>query len=312
MTEHGNRALKVGLILPIFSGDPAKVLDAAVAAERLGFDGVFAYDHFFPPGGPSDRPALEAFTTLAAVAARTERVAIGTLVTRAILRPPGLLAKMAATLDLISGGRMIVGIGSGDAIDLAEHESFGFHGLSVADRRVHLAETVAAIMGLFRGEPFQGGTFVPPLAGPLLPPPVQRGGPPLWVGGRSDEVVRIAGSLADGWNGWGLDPGAFRVKAEFLFDEAGRHGREAEATWAGIVLVGEDEEEVQAMLEERHRKGMTEDLAWAGPAERFPEHLISLSRSGAAWAIMVLAGAPGRRELLAERVLPRLSAIKRP
>ena len=70
MTEHGNRALKVGLILPIFSGDPAKVLDAAVAAERLGFDGVFAYDHFFPPGGPSDRPALEAFTTLAAVASR--------------------------------------------------------------------------------------------------------------------------------------------------------------------------------------------------------------------------------------------------
>src|SRR2546423_15436632 len=114
-------ALKVGIILPMFSGDPGKVLEAARSAESLGFDGVFAFDHFFPPGAPSDRPALEAFTTLAAVAAATERVRLGTLVTRTVLRPVGLVAKMAATVDTISGGRMILGGGTGDPIDAPEH-----------------------------------------------------------------------------------------------------------------------------------------------------------------------------------------------
>src|SRR5438128_5070598 len=125
------RLIKVGLILPLFSGDMSKVVTAARAAEDLGFDGVFAFDHFFPPGRAPDRPSLEVFTTLAAVAASTRRVALGTLVTRAILRPAGMVAKLASTIDLISGGRMILGIGTGDPIDLPEHHAFGFHDLSV-------------------------------------------------------------------------------------------------------------------------------------------------------------------------------------
>src|SRR5207244_915587 len=70
--------IKVGLILPMFSGDPGRILVSAVEAERLGFDGVFVFDHFFPPGGSSDRPSVEAFTMLAAVAARTRRIRVGT------------------------------------------------------------------------------------------------------------------------------------------------------------------------------------------------------------------------------------------
>src|SRR5690242_6155738 len=106
------RAIRLGVILPLFSGDARRVLEAARDAERLGFDGVFAYDHLFPPGAAPDRPALEAFTTLGAVAASTSRVAVGTLVTRAGLRAPGYLAKLAATLDWLSEGRAILGIGS--------------------------------------------------------------------------------------------------------------------------------------------------------------------------------------------------------
>jgi alkanesulfonate monooxygenase SsuD/methylene tetrahydromethanopterin reductase-like flavin-dependent oxidoreductase (luciferase family) len=303
MTE---RALKIGVILPMFSGDPARVLEAARAAESLGFDGVFAFDHFFPPGGAPDRPALEAFTTLAAVAAATSRVELGTLVTRAVLRPPGLVAKMMSTIDQISGGRAVLGIGTGDPIDRPEHEAFGFPTLGVRERRAQLFETVAAIKSLFRGEVFTGGAHVPPLSGPLVPPPARPGGPPVWLGAQSDEVVRMAGSMADGWNGWGMPPDDFRVKAKLLAEEAARAGREAVATWAGIVLVGEDQAEVQRMLDDRHRKGMADDLAWSGPAAGFAEHLLDLADAGASWAIMVLAGPPGRRQLVADRVLSLL------
>ena len=309
-TAPSTRAIKVGVVLPMFSGDPHKVLSAAVQAEDLGFDGVFAFDHFFPPGRAPDRPSLEVFTTLAAVAASTRRVALGTLVTRAILRPAGLVAKLASTIDLISGGRMILGIGTGDPIDLPEHHAFGFHDLSVTDRRTHLAETVAAIKSLFRGKAYEGGDLVPRLAGPLLPPPVQPGGPPVWIGAQSDQVVRIAGALADGWNGWGLDPKRFRLKADLLAEEAAGSGREAEATWAGIVLVGESDDEVERLVEERTARGTSDGLTWAGPADRFAEHLLELAEAGATWAIMVMAGPAGRRELLAERVLPALSASR--
>jgi alkanesulfonate monooxygenase SsuD/methylene tetrahydromethanopterin reductase-like flavin-dependent oxidoreductase (luciferase family) len=227
-------------------------------------------------------------------------------VTRAVLRPPGLVAKMMSTLDLISGGRAVLGIGTGDPIDRPEHDAFGFPTLGVRERRAHLGETVAAIKALFRGEPFPGGDHVPAMTGPLVPAPVRPGGPPVWLGAQSDEVVRMAGSIADGWNGWGLSPEDFRGKAKLLAEEAGRTGREAEATWAGIVLVGEDQAEVDRMLEDRHRKGMADDLAWSGPAERFGEHLHDLAEAGASWVIVVLAGPPGRRQLVADRVLPAL------
>jgi alkanesulfonate monooxygenase SsuD/methylene tetrahydromethanopterin reductase-like flavin-dependent oxidoreductase (luciferase family) len=301
-----NRRPKVGVVLPMFSGDPAKVISAAQASEQLGYDGVFAFDHFFPPGASPDRPALEAFTTLAALAASTERVRLGTLVTRAVLRPPGLLAKMAATIDLMSDGRMVLGIGTGDPIDRPEHDTFGFPNLGVKDRRAHLAETVSALKALFSGSVFEGGDHVARLEGPLLPPPIQEGGPPVWIGAQADEVVRMAGRLADGWNGWGLVPDRFRVKAELLAEEADAANRRAEATWAGIVLVGEDKADADRLLESRKQKGMAEELAWAGSAEDFAEYLHELADAGAEWVIIVLAGPAGRRELIAERVLPAL------
>ena len=300
-----SRRPKVGVILPLFSGDVGKVLEAARDAEALGFDGVFAFDHFFPPGGEPARPSLEAYTTLAAVAAATTRVRLGTLVTRAVLRPPGMVAKMAATIDGISGGRMILGVGTGDPIDEPEHRAFGFPNLSVRDRRAHLAETTAALKALFRGDAYGGGEWVSPLEGPLLPPPARPGGVPVWLGGQAEAVVRLAGSLADGWNGWSMEPDRFRAKVAILGEEAGRAGREVEATWAGIVVVGEDEGEARRIAEDRHRKGM-DAHGWVGGADRFDAHLHELADAGATWVIVVLAGPGDRRRLVAERVLPDL------
>lgn len=293
--------MKIGLILPLFSGDPAKVLAAAREAEALGYDGVFAFDHFFPPGGSPDRPSLEAFATLAAVGAVTERVTLGTLVTRASLRPAGLLAKTASWLDAASGGRFVLGIGTGDPIDRPEHQAYGIPMLGRAERRAHLEETLAALKALFAGESYPGGSYVPALQGPLRPPAVRPGGPPLWVGAQADAVVRLAGRLADGWNGWGLDPLTFRRKAAVLADAAG--GRRVDPTWAGIVLPGADPTETAQLRERRRSQGM-EDAAWTGVADELPSFLGDLAAAGATWAILVLAGPADRRRLVAERVLP--------
>ena len=297
--------MKVGLMLPLFSGDAGKVMDAARDAEALGYDGVFGFDHFFPPGASSDQPSLEVFTSLAAVGASTERISVGTLVTRSVLRPPGMIAKLASTIDLVTGGRMILAIGTGDPINRAEHDAFGFPSPDAQERREHLAETVAAVRALFRGESYVGGTRVSAIDGPLVPPPARAGGPPVWVGGVSDEMVRIAGTLADGWNGWGIGLDRFRKKAELLDESAASLGREVDATWAGVVVVGEDEEEARAMSDERKERGVFGD-AFSGSAERFGEFLSGLAEAGAAWAVLMLAGTAERRTLVAERVLPSL------
>jgi alkanesulfonate monooxygenase SsuD/methylene tetrahydromethanopterin reductase-like flavin-dependent oxidoreductase (luciferase family) len=293
--------VKVGVILPLFSGDPHKVLDAAREAERLGYDGVFAFDHFFPPGAPRDRAALEAFTTLAAVAAVTERVAIGTMVTRASLRPPGLLAKQVSWLDSASGGRFVLGIGTGDPIDRAEHEAYGIPELDKPTRREHLEETITALKNLFNGRPFLGGTHVPRLEGPLLPP-ARPGGPPIWVGAQADPVVRIAGRIADGWNGWGIDAAKFAQKVEVLREAAG--DRKVTPTWAGIVLAGKDAAETAELAEKRSKARGVEDQAWTGTTEELVSFLGDLKGAGAEWAVMVLAGPADRRALVAEAVLP--------
>jgi alkanesulfonate monooxygenase SsuD/methylene tetrahydromethanopterin reductase-like flavin-dependent oxidoreductase (luciferase family) len=298
--------IKLGLILPLFSGDPAKAIAAATDAERLGFDGVFGFDHFFPPGAPSDRPSLELFTTLAAAATLTERVTVGSLVTRAVLRPPGLVAKMAATIDAVAGGgRTVIGVGSGDPIDLPEHEAFGFPNLSLEDRRAHLEEWVTALRDLFAGRPYSGGTHVPAVAGPLLPRPAAP--PPVWVGGQAEAVVRLAARSADGWNGWGSTPESFRVKADLLREEAARAGREGavEATWAGIVVVGEDEAEAKSLADEREAKGI-DALGFHGSGEGFAGFLEDLADAGATWAAVVLAGPGDRKALVGERTLPVL------
>jgi hypothetical protein len=98
----------IGLVLPLATSDTGRVLSFARRAEELGFDGLFAFDHLFPPGAGGSS-SLEAYSTLAAVAAVTSRVTIGTLVTRAVLRSAGLLAKQAVALEDVSGGRFVLG-----------------------------------------------------------------------------------------------------------------------------------------------------------------------------------------------------------
>jgi alkanesulfonate monooxygenase SsuD/methylene tetrahydromethanopterin reductase-like flavin-dependent oxidoreductase (luciferase family) len=298
--------MKLGIVLPLFSGDTEKVLAAAGEAERLDFDGVFVFDHLFPPGAPPDRPSLEAFTTLAAVAEVTERITVGTLVARVGLRPVGLLAKMASWVDHASAGRLVLGLGTGDPIDRPEHRAFGMAMPGKRERRAHLEEAVTALKALFAGEAYPGGSHVPPIEGPLAPTSPRPDGPPMWIGGQADEVARIAARVADGWNGWGMDTESFEAKAAVVREEARAAGREVEATWAGIVLAGVDREEAEELAERRRARGLEE--AWTGTAEELVAFLGGLEAAGGTWAVAVLAGPPDRGALVAERVLPAIRA----
>lgn len=298
--------LRIGLVLPLTSSDPEGVPTFARGAEDLGFDGLFAFDHLFPPGAPSDRPSAEAYASLAAVASITRRVAIGTLVTRASLRPAGLLAKQAVTLDDVADGRFVLGIGTGDSLSKAEHDAFGLPYLEPNVRRRHLVETVRAIRALFRGEAWEGGELVPAIRGPLLPAPRRGGGPPIWIGGKSPAAVRLAAAEAEGWNGWNLDVETFADRAALVRNEP--RGQGVEATWAGAVVVGRTAEEANELEATRRARGIMDD-AFVGNVAAATTWLERLASAGATWAILLVAGGRERVELVAERVLPRVATL---
>jgi alkanesulfonate monooxygenase SsuD/methylene tetrahydromethanopterin reductase-like flavin-dependent oxidoreductase (luciferase family) len=283
--------------LPVFTADTAKPLAVAARCAELGVDGVFSPDHlfppvFYPPSGPT-RPALEPFTLLAAVAARHPGMSVGTLVTRVTLRPAALLAKMAAGLDQLSGGRAILAMGTGDRASLPEHETFGIPFPPVADRLALLEETVGALRALFDGRAWPGGPHVAPLAGPLLPP----GAPSLWVGGLSDAVIGIAARTADAWNGWGLDAETFATKVATLRDHAG--GRDVMPTWGGIALVGEDRADLDRLVAARAEKGLSIEGVWTGTAEQLRAFGAALEDLGAGWFVVLPVGPPDRLDLIA-------------
>lgn len=295
--------MKIGVSLPVFTADPARPLEVAARAAELGFDGVFSPDHlfpptFYPPSGP-DRPALEPFTLLAAVSARDPSLHVGTLVARVTLRAPGLLAKQAAALDHMSGGRAILGLGTGDGASKPEHDMYGFAFPSAPDRVELLEETVVAIRSLFHGGTWPGGVHVPSLAGPLLPP----GAPEIWIGGRSKSVLGVAARVADAWNGWGYDAEGFAAQSDLLRELA--EDRLVAPTWSGIALVGEDAADLERLLAERAAKGLSIDGVWTGTARQLRGFVAALGDAGATWFVVLPAGPADRLDVIAAALVSR-------
>jgi alkanesulfonate monooxygenase SsuD/methylene tetrahydromethanopterin reductase-like flavin-dependent oxidoreductase (luciferase family) len=200
----------------------------------------------------------------------------------------------------MSGGNAIVAMGTGDKISIPEHETFGFGFPPIQERRARLEETILALKSLFAGEPWAGGTHVGPIAGPLLPPPVRPGGPPVWVGGVAEAAVDLAARVADGWNGWGLDAEAFAVRAARL--RAG--GREVEATWGAITVVGEDEADLARLLAGRADRGQSAGDAWTGTAAELRTFADRLAGAGCGWAIFLPGGPADRMDLIARTLIP--------
>jgi alkanesulfonate monooxygenase SsuD/methylene tetrahydromethanopterin reductase-like flavin-dependent oxidoreductase (luciferase family) len=294
--------MRLGLSLPTFTADVERPLAAARRAAELGFDAVFSVDHLFPPGRP-ERPSLEAFAVLSAVAASNAGLGVGVLVARAGVRPVGLLAKQAAALDELSGGRAILGLGAGDALVRAEHETLGLPFPGAAERVAILEETALATRSLFAGEPWAGGERVPAIDGPLLPP----GRPSVWIGGTSARVIGAAARAADGWNGWNLDADGFATRAAALRETAAAAGRdpaEITPTWGGIVLVGEDEADLARLAAGRDAVGPAWE-SWRGTAEDLRAFAEELRGHGCGWFVCAVAGADDRSEIIARTLRER-------
>lgn len=184
----------IGVRIPQYGSTWEQIRDAALRAEELGFDGVWANDHLQSPGRIKQDPAFDAFTTLAALAALTRRVRLGTMVLSAGYRPPLLAAKMATILDVISAGRLVIGLGSGSNVE--EHRAFGMPFPAAAERTERLRVTLETLRAMFTGtvDPAAGIGTVPP----NRPAPARPGGPPIWVAAHRPRLLRLAGERADG------------------------------------------------------------------------------------------------------------------
>jgi alkanesulfonate monooxygenase SsuD/methylene tetrahydromethanopterin reductase-like flavin-dependent oxidoreductase (luciferase family) len=289
--------MKLGLSLPTFAADVERPIGAARRAAELGYDAVFAPDHFFPPGAP-EGTSLDPYALLAAIASTTPGLGVGVLVTRAGLRPPGLVAKQAAALDQLCDGRAILGLGMGDANARVEHQRLGLPFPGPEERAAQLVETALALRTLFRGESWPGGTHVGPLAGPLLPP----GSPEIWIGGRSERVLQVAARAGDAWNGWALDAEGFEARATALAQLVARSGRDpadVPPTWGGIALVGTDRAELERLERERAAKGLPMEV-WRGTREDLQAFGRRLEAAGCAWFVCIAAGPADRAALIRE------------
>ncbi|MGI9539536.1 MAG: LLM class flavin-dependent oxidoreductase [Miltoncostaeaceae bacterium] len=187
--------LSVGLRLPEYGTDWPGLRDAALRAERLGFESLWLNDHFQTPGRETRQGAFEVMTGLAALAEATNTARLGTAVLSASYRYPAVAARMVSAIDAISGGRLIVGVGTGS--DRPEHRAYGIPFGTPRERTASLLQTLDVLRAMF-ADP-KGATVSGVIEdAPNLPPPAVPGGPPVWVAAHRPRLLRAAGERADG------------------------------------------------------------------------------------------------------------------
>jgi probable F420-dependent oxidoreductase len=331
--------VRFGLALPHYDfsrpdGAPVSwpgLAESARRAEALGFDSVWVSDHFFLSlaryGGPDEAfGSAEPLSTLAALAAVTDRVRLGTLVLGSGFRHPAILAKAAATIDLLSGGRLDLGLGAGWYED--EYRSFGYRFGSAGERFQILEETVEVLALLFgTREPvsWEGSHFRLEEAW-CRPRPAQEPRPPLWLGGKGGpRLLRLAARRADGWNTvWAWTPAAYRERVADLERICELEGRDPASVRRSVglyTLVGEDQRDPVARFRALQRwqpgGGLDGELLddWArdklvGTPEQVVERLASFAGLGVEEMIVGPAALPFAEfdpsmvDLLAEAVMP--------
>lgn len=259
--------MKVGITLPQFRDDPSVAMAVGQRAEEVGIDGVFAFDHLWPLG-QRERPALSPWVLLGGLAVRTERVRLGTLVARVGLVPDAVLVNVLVSLNLISGGRVIAGLGTGDSANRAENEAYGVAFAPIEDR-------IASLVTCCRS--------------------LRAAGVTTWMGGRSAAVRAAAVAVpADGWNAWGASP-----------EQVAEDGSEimaagSEITWAGQVLVASSRARAEEKLAQR---GRSDPGLIVGGVDDLADHFGRLAAAGVTWAVCApldVGSDPSVPEIVAE------------
>lgn len=199
---------------------------------------AWLWDHMLPLSGPKDGPCFEGWTLLTALAAQTRRLRLGLLVTNNQIRQPAVLGKIATTLDVISAGRLVLGLGAGGTLPagtprtpdqhpgLAEYLAYGLPVTDPAEGLGRLAETIGIVRRMFTEDTFDFDGRYYSLTGTLNEPkPVQRGGPPVLIGGTGTRMLRLVAEHADIWNA----PGPPHASLEFLTERSAVLDRHCEA-----------------------------------------------------------------------------------
>jgi probable F420-dependent oxidoreductase len=282
--------MRFGIALPHFSRLASReaVLTLGREAEALGYDSIWTTDHVLMA---ADQPEpygtiLEALVALAYVAAVTERIRLGTSVIVFPQREPVLLAKQATTLDVLSNGRLILGVGAG-----WNEREFGFLGANFHDRGRRLDEYIRALRTLWsESDPRFDGQFVHFGDVSFRPRAVQPGGPPIWLGGGSRAALRRAATLCDGWHATGTTVEQFAEGMQTIRALAGE--RRVDGSVRLRTSIG------RKLPEQRNARGGVQ-AQLSGSCEEVVERIQAYAAAGASELVLYF-GAEDLQENLAE------------
>ncbi len=287
--------LRLGLRLPQYAASWPELRDAAMRAESLGFDSVWLNDHLQHPGRIKAEAPFDAFTALAAIAAVTRRVRLGTSVLSAAYRPAPLAAKMATVLDVISAGRLVLGLGTGS--DRPEHTAYGYPFGDPRERTAGLRQALDVVVAMFAHP--EGATVNGVIANaPNQPAPVQHPRPPVLLAAHRPGLLKLAGTRADGIFAAFLDADdlAARVAiADRARRDAGRDNPLQVAVYLYAVPVRNHDEAREWLAPEARALGTDPDalLRWlptrglVGSPEEIAEALRGFAAAGATDAVLV-------------------------
>ena len=292
---------------------PQEQFDLVRRIEALGFDSVWTGDHV-----SFHNPMYESLTLLAGYVPITSRLRLGTAVYLLALRPPAIAAKITSTLDVLSGGRLIVGVGVGGE----NPKEFELCGVPHAERGARVSEAIDVVRTLWRDTPATfKGRFTNFEGVSIDPKPVQKPGPPIWIGGRSDAALARAGRQGDGWVSYVVQPERYAQSLDKIRSAAAAAGRKLEgfaAAHLAFVTVGRDYESAKAVWAEALTKRYAQNFeplarkyGIIGTPEQCVEAIERFRAAGCNYVILNPIGPATQEreqvERLAADVVPRLA-----
>jgi len=289
---------------------PEEQFTLAQRVEALGFDSLWTGDHisFYTP-------LYESLTLLAAYSGLTKHVRLGTAVYLLALRHPAVVAKITSTLDVLSGGRVIFGVGVGGE----NPKEFEACGIPHHERGARVNEGIQVVRTLWTQMPASfTGRFVKFDGVSIDPKPAQAGGPPIWIGGRSDAALRRAGRLGNGWVSYVVTPERYRQCVEKIRAAAQTVGRDLsgfETAHLVFITVGKDDQKTRGTWVRRLSTRYNQDFGpladkygVMGPPSRCIEQIERFVDAGCRYfllsAICDAADEPEQLEIMASDILP--------